>query len=303
MRAQSLIPALLVLCGACVQARDVPQRLRDLYNGIKDRGSCSNELATGFWATASGSNSESYGRRSAEMYASKPTIPAYSYCGDHLDDGIIYIQGRNGALADMDIDCDGVQGGPADDGRCAFSTSPDMQDTTAFQNSVSRYRAGITDLNTYVHPYVVFGNSGRKEGWRTFDPTKFGVQPLSVMAVVCGDKLVYGIWGDTNGDDGNRPMVGETSLALATACNGDSMTGSHGYSETDVLYLAFTKREAVPGARGADWNASDYETFAKSIEQLGDRLVDGISSPASRALTEWRVIVAAAVMGVIWVAI
>ncbi|KAK4444123.1 fungal chitosanase of glycosyl hydrolase group 75-domain-containing protein [Podospora aff. communis PSN243] len=282
MRARPLIPALLVLCGADVQARDVPQKLRDLYNAIKDRGSCSNDLANGFWATASGSNT-------------------YSYCGDHLDDGIIYIQGKNGALADMDIDCDGVQGGPADDGRCAFNKSPDMQDTTAFQNSISRYRTGISDLNTYVHPYVVFGNTGRKDGWRTFDPTEYGVQPLSVIAVICGDKLVYGVWGDTNGDDGSHPMVGETSLALATACNGDSMTGSHGYSETDVLYLAFTKKEAVPGARGADWNAADYETFAKSIEQLGDRLVDEIGSSASRALAEWRLVVAAAIIGVIWV--
>ncbi|KAK0631504.1 glycoside hydrolase family 75 protein [Immersiella caudata] len=284
MRASSLIPALLVLCRAGAQAKDVPQSLRDLYNAIKDKGSCSDELANGFWATASGTNT-------------------FSYCGDRRDDGIIYLQGKNGALADMDIDCDGVQGGPADDGRCAFNRSPDLQDTTAFQNTVARYRAGVSDLNTYIHPYVVFGNSGSKEGWRTFDPTKYGVRPLSVMAVICNDKLVYGVWGDTNGDDGNHPMVGETSLALATACYGDSMTGSNGHSTTDVLYLAFTKPEAVPGARGVDWNASDYDTFARSIEQLGNRLVDGIGSPASRTPTEWHVVLAAAILSMIWVTI
>jgi hypothetical protein len=31
---------------------------------------------------------------------------------------------------------------------------------------------------------------------------------------------VYGIWGDTNGDDGDEAMVGEASISLATACFG-----------------------------------------------------------------------------------
>ena len=71
---------------------------------------------------------------------------------------------------------------------------------TAFQDTVAGYKAGITDLNTYVHPYVVFGNDAprsqkrlwtgkkiwrsEKEGWKTFDPTKYGVNPLSVMAPI-----------------------------------------------------------------------------------------------------------------------
>ncbi|KAK0657769.1 glycoside hydrolase family 75 protein [Cercophora newfieldiana] len=281
----SFFPTVFTLCVVGAKARDVPQNVRDLYNSIRDKGSCADRLATGFWATSSGTNT-------------------FSYCGDHLSSGkVVYIQGTGGSLADMDIDCDGVQGGPQDDGRCAYNRSPDLQDTTAFQNTVARYRAGVSDLNTYVHPYVVFGNTGSKEGWRTFDPMSSGVQPLSVMAVVCGDKLVYGVWGDTNGDDGNHPMVGETSLALATACYGDSMTGSNGHSRTDVLYLAFTGREAVPGASGANWNASNYDDFAKSIEQLGDRLVERMRSWGSRARAEWRLLVSGTILGIIWLSI
>jgi hypothetical protein len=45
-------------------------------------------------------------------------------------------------------------------------------------------------LDAFYHPYVVFGNEGTKEGWKTFDPEKHGVKPLSVMAVVCKDKMV-----------------------------------------------------------------------------------------------------------------
>jgi len=229
---------------------------------------------------------------------------AFSYCGDYLSSkDVIYIQGKRGSLADMDIDCDGVQNGPANDGRCSVSRSPDYQDTTAFQDTIVRYRAGITDLNAYVHPYVVFGNTGSKSGWRTFDPTSVGVRPLSVMAVVCGDNLVYGVWGDTNGDDGSHPMVGEASISLATACYGDSMTGSNGHSQTDVLYLAFTGKDAVPGAKGANWNASDFDAFEKSIEQLGDRLVEGLKSSASRPPVEWRVVFAVGMLGMILIAI
>lgn len=104
------------------------------------------------------------------------------------DYGVIYLQGTNGRLVNMDIDCDGEQGGPADDGRCGSSS--DTQSQTSFQDQVASYDTGIQDLNANVHPYVVFGNDGSKPGWKTFRPQDHGIEPLSVMAVVCGDKLV-----------------------------------------------------------------------------------------------------------------
>jgi len=88
----------------------------------------------------------------------------------------------------MDIDCDGAQGGSGDDGRCGSSL--DTQSVTSFQWILQGYGKGIRDLNANVHPYVVFGNVGSKKGWRTFEPQQYGIQPLSLMAVVCGDKLV-----------------------------------------------------------------------------------------------------------------
>lgn len=88
----------------------------------------------------------------------------------------------------MDIDCDGEQNGKGDDGRCG--NSDDTQAITSFQWIVEGYNKGIKDLNAFVHPYVVFGNTGSKSGWKTFEPREYGIEPLSVMAVVCGDKLV-----------------------------------------------------------------------------------------------------------------
>lgn len=100
----------------------------------------------------------------------------------------MYIQGTNGELANMDIDCDGIQGGPADDGRCG--SSGDTQSVTSFQWILESYKTGQRDLDANAHPYVVFGNEGSKPNWPKFNPEEYGIQPLSVMAVVCGDKLV-----------------------------------------------------------------------------------------------------------------
>ena len=85
----------------------------------------------------------------------------------------------------MDIDCDGDLSGPP--GRCG--KSQDTQGQTEFVDEVKKF--GIKDLNANVHPYVVFGND-RSDGGPKFDPRKHGIKPLSVMAVVCGDKLVCG---------------------------------------------------------------------------------------------------------------
>jgi hypothetical protein len=88
----------------------------------------------------------------------------------------------------------------------------------------------------------------------------------------------FGIWGDENGDDGDLPMVGETSISMATLCFGKSMTGDNGYSETDVLYLAFTGPDAVPGPEGAAWNAKDPVAFEQSISGLGNKLLGRLGS-------------------------
>ena len=217
----------------------------------------------------------------------------------------------------MDVDCDGAQrlDTAANDGRCNAAMSPDVQGITAFQDTVASYNAGILDLDPYVHPYVVFGNidsgsnatnlteyDAKKQGWRTFDPTAYGVQPLSVMAVVCNDQLLYGIWGDTNGDDGDHPMVGEASISLATACEGMGMNGENGYSDTDILYVAFKGEEAVPGPEGADWGAEDFATFERSIEGLGDRLVERIGEAGRtvRPLDGWEGVVVGALVFVVW---
>jgi len=76
---------------------------------------------------------------------------------------------------------------------------------------------------------------------------KYGVKPLSVTVVVCGDELeceprrtmcalswakrwpygsqIWGDWSDTNGNHG-PPRVDGTSIALATALHGKEVINS-----------------------------------------------------------------------------
>lgn len=69
-------------------------------------------------------------------------------------------------------------------------------------------------------------------------------------------------------------MVGEAAISLATACYGKDMNGNNGHTNNDVLYIAFAGKDAVPGAKGADWAADSFEEFHKSVSGLGDKLVE-----------------------------
>lgn len=79
----------------------------------------------------------------------------------------------------MDVDCDGADRSA---GKCANDRSGQSQ--TSFKTTAKKYN--IPDLNSSIHSYVVFGNEGAKP---SFDPRKAGMEPLSVMAVICNSQL------------------------------------------------------------------------------------------------------------------
>jgi chitosanase len=90
----------------------------------------------------------------------------------------------------MDIDCDGVSRQP-NSGRCGVN--PTDQGVTAMRDTIRGYAiTGLTDLDTYVHPYVVFGNSGTNPHNVPFEPRDVGVLPLSIMLIVTPTVMV--IW-------------------------------------------------------------------------------------------------------------
>ncbi|GIK06117.1 hypothetical protein Aspvir_001760 [Aspergillus viridinutans] len=249
MRHGSVLVAITATLFAChVSAKNVPSALKAFYNKARSGGDCTgaDALQAGFYNT--------------EWSGGQTT-----YCTKYLPTGMgFYLKGPGSDLANMDIDCDGEQS--SGDVRCKSSTDTQGQTRWGLRH-LEKY--GVRDLNANIHPYVVLGNEGSYSP--TFDPRTVGVEPLSIVAVVCGDELVYGVWGDTNGDDNEHPMVGEASLALATACYGPSIGGNSGHDEADVLYIAFAGKEAVPAS--AKWDADSYEAFEGSITAQGDELV------------------------------
>jgi hypothetical protein len=100
------------------------------------------------------------------------------YCGDIPN--AIFLKGSDGNYDNMDIDCDG-----ANNSAGACSNDPSGQGETAFKDTVQSF--GIDDLDANIHPYVVFGNEGADP---SFSPEQFGMEPLSVMAVVCNNQVV-----------------------------------------------------------------------------------------------------------------
>jgi len=248
MRFSLTFAAGLLALGQGVAARDVPTNVRNFYHRAVANEKCPRMLQGGF-------------------HSSYDDSKDFGYCQDKKS-GALYLQGQHSQLANMDIDCDGKQGGPGEDGRCGSSS--DTQSQTSFKDTVAEYGAGIDDLNAKVHSYVVFGNEGTNP---SFKPDKYNIKPLSVMAVVCGNKLFYGVWGDTNGNDG-QPVVGEASISLATACFGKQrINGNAAHDDNDVLFIAFPGEDAVPGPNGAKWDAKSFNEFEQSITDLGNKLI------------------------------
>lgn len=184
----------LTIIATPVLALEIPSNVQDFYKFVRGRDQCKNVLASGFHSSDGDSGGKNHNHSLCETETGMLTTPDFDYCGDYLDKyNIIYLQGKDGQLVNMDVDCDGAQG--ESDGRCSSST--DTQPETTFRDELRDYRTSQRDLNASVHPFVVFGNEGTKKGWPTFDPQKHGVEPLSVMAVVCNNKLVCFFSGRT----------------------------------------------------------------------------------------------------------
>ncbi|KAI5841762.1 putative chitosanase [Morchella snyderi] len=230
----TLITTLLFALLTLAHARSVPPNVQEFYNKVKG-GLCPVTVAKGF----------SQGSSSSES----------NYCFEK-DQSVMWIA-SSGGLADMDIDCDGANHGY---GKC--SNDPTGQGMTSFVDHVKKL--GLSDLDSNTHSFIVLGNSG-------FDPQSVGIEPLSLVAVVCGAKMFYGIWGDSNATD----KVGEASIALATACYGDGMTGNSGHNQHDVLYLAFPGKDAAV-KDSANWHAGSFSEFEDSLSSVGDKMVAGV---------------------------
>ncbi|KAF7590820.1 hypothetical protein BBP40_002342 [Aspergillus hancockii] len=151
-------------------------------------------------------------------------------------------------IADMDVDCDGLNHD--------CKGNPDGQAQTNWGA-----------LSAYEVPFIVIPNS--------FQAANSAAIPgNNVVAVICGGRMYYGIFGDTNGND--PQVTGEASWVLARTCfPGEDLAGDKGHNAADVTYIVFTGSDAV--LPGSALNAN-YITNFDTLRSTGDKLVTALAS-------------------------
>ncbi|KAJ5657886.1 uncharacterized protein N7484_001535 [Penicillium longicatenatum] len=150
-------------------------------------------------------------------------------------------------VADMDVDCDGI------DYKC--KGNQDGQSETNFGA-----------LAAYEVPWIVI-------------PDKFGTTYQSVLpgnnvgAVICDGKMFYGIYGDSDGDD--PEVIGEASWLMARTCfPNDDLNGNAGHGSVDVTYILFTGKDAILPSSALNKN---YITNFSTLRSMGDSLMGSLA--------------------------
>lgn len=126
--------------------------------------------------------------------------------------------------ADMDIDCDGIE-----TAQCNSSTDSSYQPMTSATDSSDNY------LNAATLPFVVIPMIQSR-----FDYSAHGIQLGSVVAVIYGGQVQYGVFGDEAG--GN--FIGEASYAMANLLGIDPNPETGG-TAGPVSYIVFTGSSGV----------------------------------------------------------
>jgi hypothetical protein len=126
--------------------------------------------------------------------------------------------------ADMDVDCDGKR-----TAACNETTDPWFQNQTSAVDSKGGW------LDAAALPYVVIPLPSSR-----FDYSAHGIQLGSVVAVIYGGKVAYGVFGD----EGPEDIIGESSYAMAASLGIDP-DPANGGTDGPVTYIVFTGPSGV----------------------------------------------------------
>ncbi|KAK8084512.1 hypothetical protein PG997_005783 [Apiospora hydei] len=260
------------LVSLCV-TREIPLRVKQFQDRLREGRQCNKTLASGLRTSLGGP-------KSINNVNSSP----WYYCGDYVNStgSFMYAASSTAASGEdqsskLTIDCNGTRGGPEDTGLCDRLYHEPAK-STAFQYLLKGSGIPVKDLNTYFHPYVALGDFGAGQRSNSdfveFDPQDEVVEPLSLVAVVCNEKMFYGLWADTNNDTVPQPLVGQLSVAMAKMCYGeDAVETQQRLDASDLMFLAFTGTQATPGYYGADWGAETPDEFEQGLALLGNKLI------------------------------
>ncbi|KAJ6781485.1 hypothetical protein PWT90_02689 [Aphanocladium album] len=151
-------------------------------------------------------------------------------------------------VADMDVDCDGI------DSHCKG-------------NDDGETHTDFGALAAYEVPFVVIPNKFASEHEKELAGN-------NLVAVICNGKLYYGVFGDTDGDSPQE--IGEASWLMANTCfPGEGLNGGQGHSDADVTYIFFTGDDSVLPDNAIGKN---YLTNFQALKNLGDKLMRDLVS-------------------------
>ncbi|PLN81936.1 Chitosanase-domain-containing protein [Aspergillus taichungensis] len=151
-------------------------------------------------------------------------------------------------VADMDVDCDGI------DYKCVGN--PDGQDQTNWGA-----------LAAYEVPFIVIPQ-------KFLSANENLLSGNNIAAVICNGKMYYGILGDANGD--SPQVTGEASWLMARTCfPNDDLNGNKGHTAADVTYILFTGKNSVLPSSALNEN---YITNFSTLRSMGDKLVNALAS-------------------------
>ncbi len=176
-------------------------------------------------------------------------VSSAPYAKDSGGAANVDVCGLKGAVfwaADMDIDCDGKQSTI-----CNKTTDPDYQSQTATTDSKGQY------LDAATLPYVVV--PGVSSRW---DYKASGVALGSVVAVIYGDKVEYGIIGDI----GPTSIIGEASYAMAQRLGINPNPSSGGVS-SGVTYIVFTNSSVTKKEDAAEARTKGAQRAAQLLAE------------------------------------
>ncbi|KAE8375670.1 endo-chitosanase C [Aspergillus bertholletiae] len=154
-------------------------------------------------------------------------------------------------VADMDVDCDGLNSG--------CKGNPDGQPNTNWGA-----------LSAYEVPFIVIPQE-------FLDANKATLKGNALAAVICAidsnGKMFYGIFGDSNGD--SPQVTGEASWLMARTCfPGEDLNGNKGHTAADVTYIVFTGDKAVVPSSALNKN---YITDFDILRSMGDSFVGALA--------------------------
>ncbi|KAF7593024.1 hypothetical protein BBP40_012111 [Aspergillus hancockii] len=158
-------------------------------------------------------------------------------------------------VADMDVDCDGINE------KCEGNGDGQPQTNWGY-------------LAAYTVPYIVIPD-------RFLNSNKDILPGNNIAAVICNKKMYYGILGDSNGDD--PQITGEASWLMAKTCfPGEDLQGNKAHSTPDVTYIVFTGKGAVLPDNALN---EKYITDFNTLRSMGDKLVKALASNLGSAST------------------